>query len=88
MHRGAICACEEALEGLEGEPSLAVYAEIDDFRDQVVGSNNAIDCWEDFTRERSSQIWLKEFGQKVKEEKKEWVQLIDKAISANKFDLI
>lgn len=88
LHRGAICACEEALEGLEGEPSLAVYAEIDDFRDQVVGSDNAIDCWEDFTRERSSQIWLEEFGQKVKEEKKEWVQLIDKAISANKFDLI
>jgi hypothetical protein len=31
---------------------------------------------------------VEEFGQKVKEEKKEWVQLIDKAISANKFDLI
>jgi len=88
LHRGAICACQEALEGFEGEPSLAVYAEVDDFTDQVVRSNIAINCWEDFIRERSSQVWLEEFGQKVKEEKKEWVQLIDKAIAANKFDLI
>lgn len=88
LHRAAICACQEALEGFEGEPSLAVYAEVDDFTDQIVRSNPAIACWEDFTRERSSQIWLEEFGQKVKEEKKEWVQLIDKAITANKFDLI
>ncbi len=88
LHEGAICACQEALEGFEGEPSLAVYAEVNDFTDQVVRSNPAIACWDVFTRERSSQIWLEEFGQKVKEEKKEWVQLIDKAITANKFDLI
>ncbi|MEA5470920.1 hypothetical protein [Spirulina sp. 06S082] len=88
LHQSAICNIEEALEKFQGEPSLAVYAAVDEFVDEIVRSRKARDRWYDFLRERSSQIWSDEFGQKVKEERKEWIQLIDKAINANRFDFI
>lgn len=88
FHRNTVCACREALEKFEGEPSLAAFAVIDEFVDEVVRSKDVDKQWEDFMRERSSEIWPNKFGQQVGLEKREWEQLVEQAMTANKVELI
>jgi hypothetical protein len=88
FHRNTVCACREALEKFEGEPSLAAFAVIDEFVDEVVRSKDIDKQWEDFMRERSSEIWPNKFGQQVGSEKREWEQLLEQAMTANKVELI
>jgi hypothetical protein len=87
FHRNTVCACREALEKFEGEPSLAAFAVIDEFVDEVVRSKDIDKQWEDFMRERSSEIWPNKFGQQVGLEKREWEQLVEQAMTANKVEL-
>ncbi|VXD11459.1 conserved hypothetical protein [Planktothrix serta PCC 8927] len=88
FHRNTVCACREALEKFEGEPSLAAFAVIDEFVDEMVRSKDVNEQWYDFMRERSSEIWPNKFGQQVGLEKREWEQLVEQAMTANKVELI
>ncbi|WP_413160044.1 Swt1 family HEPN domain-containing protein [Capilliphycus salinus ALCB114379] len=88
FHRNTVCACREALEKFEGEPSLAAFAVIDEFVDEVVRSQDIDKQWEDFMRERSTEIWPNNFGEKVGLEKREWEQLIEQAMATNQVEFI
>lgn len=66
------------------EPSLAAFAVVQEFIDQVLHSKEAEDTWRSFYSARREKIWISEFEQSAKREalQREWQELINKAYSA------
>lgn len=77
--------CEETLDNLVAEPSQATFAIVEEFLDQVLRAQGAKDQWRIFLEEFRSQIWSEEFEQlgARSRTRKEWLDLVESAASAN-----
>lgn len=90
LHAEAIYECEAALDELLCEPSQAAYAIVEEFVDRILRAEGVKDDWQIFLEEIRSEIWLTEF-EKLGESsrlRREWLNCIERASSANQFDLI
>ena len=90
LHAEAIYECETALDELLCEPSQAAYAIVEEFVDRVLRAEGVKDDWQIFLEEIRSEIWSTEF-EKFGENsrlRREWLNCVERASSANQFDLI
>ncbi|NEZ64600.1 hypothetical protein D0962_17700 [Leptolyngbyaceae cyanobacterium CCMR0082] len=90
LHAEAIYECEAALEELLCEPSQAAYAIVEEFVDRILRAEGVKDDWQIFLEEIRSEVWATEF-EKLGENSKlrrEWMQSVEHALSANQNDLI
>ncbi len=90
LHAEAIYECEVALEELLCEPSQAAYAIVEEFVDRILRAEGVKDDWQIFLEEVRSEIWSTEF-EKLGEHsrlRREWLNSVERALSASQFDLI
>ncbi len=90
LHAEAIYECEVALEELLCEPSQAAYAIVEEFVDRVLRAEGVKDDWQIFLQEVRSEVWSTEF-EKLGENSRlsrEWLNSVERALSANQFDLV
>lgn len=90
LHAEALYECEAALDELLCEPSQAAYAIVEEFVDRILRAEGVKDDWQIFLEEIRSEIWSTEF-EKLGENsrlRREWLNSVERALSANQFDLV
>ena len=90
LHAEAIYECEAALDELLCEPSQAAYAIVEEFVDRILRAEGVKDDWQIFLEEIRSEIWSNEF-EKLGENsrlRREWVNSLELALSANHFNIV
>ena len=90
LHAEALYECEAALDELLCEPSQAAYAIVEEFVDRILRAEGVKDDWQIFLEEIRSEIWVTEF-EKLGENsrlRREWMNSVERALSANQFDLV
>ncbi|GAB1545465.1 hypothetical protein NUACC21_81410 [Scytonema sp. NUACC21] len=90
LHAEALYGCETALEDLLCEPSLAAFAIVEEFVDRVLRAEGAKTEWRIFLEEIRAIVWHDEFEQLGDRTRlrREWLDLVDKAVTANHIDYI
>ncbi len=88
VHRNTISKCRQALEKLEGMPSIIVYARANRFVDAIIYSKKIKSNWRVLLREWSSQVFPDHFGKGISEEKQQWFDFIQKASSLSTLERI
>jgi hypothetical protein len=87
-HRNTISKCRQALEKLEGMPSIIVYGRANRFVDAVSYSEKIDTDWLVLLQEWSSQVFPDQFGKGISQEKQEWENCIQEAFSLSKLERI
>jgi len=87
LQEEAVFKCQHALEDLYCEPRQAVFAEVEEFVDQVLRAKAMKDEWQIFLFQEKAKIWPSEFGQNPQtNDHQKWQQLIEQAKTANKLE--
>lgn len=83
LHKRSLSNIQESLEELCWEPSMAVFAIIEEFKDRILRAEEVSrNDWEFFVEEHRAEIWPEKFG---------WRSLLkklDKIASPNNFNLL
>lgn len=87
-HRNTVSQCRQALEKLEGMPSIIVYGRANRFVDEVIRSERIRNDWLALLQEWSSQVFPDHFGKGISQEKQEWENSIQKAFSLSTLERI
>lgn len=80
-HRNTVSKCRQALEKLEGMPSIIAYGRAKSFVDEVIRSKEIRDAWMALLQEWSSQVFPDHFGKGISQEKQQWENCIQQASS-------
>ncbi|MDY7023824.1 MAG: hypothetical protein SWJ54_21165, partial [Cyanobacteriota bacterium] len=85
VQQTTVYRCQEALESFYSEPSLAAFAAVEEFIDQVIRAEEAETDWRVFLFEIRSQIWPSYFevAGEGSDIRREWQQLIAQAEAIN-----
>ncbi|NEO51791.1 MAG: ATP-binding protein [Okeania sp. SIO3B5] len=87
-HRNTISKCRQALEKLEGMPSIIIYGRANRFVDEVIRSEGIRNDWLVLLQEWSSQVFPDHFGKGISQEKQEWENSIQKAFSLSTLEKV
>ncbi|NEP59570.1 MAG: hypothetical protein F6K31_21595 [Symploca sp. SIO2G7] len=87
LQEEAVYKCQHALENLYCEPRQAVFAEVEEFVDQVLRAKGMRDEWQIFLFQEKAKIWPSEFGNNPQtNDQQKWQQLIEQAQALNKLE--
>ncbi|NER22561.1 MAG: hypothetical protein F6J96_18045 [Symploca sp. SIO1C2] len=87
LQEEAVFKCQHALEDLYCEPHQAVFAEVEEFVDQVLRAKGMKDEWQIFLFQEKAKIWPSEFGNNPQtNDQQKWQQLIEQAQVLNKLE--
>jgi len=85
----AVFKCQHALEDLYCEPRQAIFAEVEEFVDQVLRAKEMKDEWQIFLFQEKAKIWPSEFGQNPQtNDQQQWQQLVEQAQTANQWGTV
>ncbi|MDY7008484.1 MAG: AAA-like domain-containing protein [Cyanobacteriota bacterium] len=87
-HRNTVSKCRQALEKLEGMPSIIVYGRANRFVDEVIRSEGIRNDWLVLLQEWSSQVFPDHLGKRISQEKQEWENSIQKAASLSTLEKV
>lgn len=87
-HRNTVSKCRQALERLEGMPSIIVYGRANRFVDEVIRSEGIRNDWLVLLQEWSSQVFPNHFGKGISQEKQQWEDCIQQAYSLSTLEKI
>lgn len=84
LHAKVVYQCENALQGLLWEPSLAAFGMVEEFVDQVLLSEDVNEEWQDFLEQEKEQVWPDQLNphNERNQLRTEWLYLVEKAKSA------
>ncbi|NET58779.1 MAG: hypothetical protein F6K47_22310 [Symploca sp. SIO2E6] len=85
----AVFKCQHALEDLYCEPRQAIFAEVEEFVDQVLRAKEMRDQWQIFLFQEKAKIWPSEFGNNPQtNDQQKWQQLVEQAKAANQLGAV
>jgi energy-coupling factor transporter ATP-binding protein EcfA2 len=87
-HRNTVSKCRQALEKLEGMPSIIAYGRANRFVDEVLRSEGIKNDWLVLLQEWSSQVFPNHFGKGISQEKEQWENCIQQASSLSTLERI
>ena len=86
LHGEVVYKCEQVLQGLLWEPSLAAFGMVEEFVDQVLLSEDVNEEWQDFLEQEKEKVWPEKYNphNERNQLRTEWLNLVERANSAKR----